>query len=60
MHTYRFGPAGPARILAIHGLTGYGGRWETLFSQHLSDIATVAPDLLGHGRSSWDARCACR
>ena len=55
MHTYRFGPAGPARILAIHGLTGYGGRWETLFSEHLSDIATVAPDLLGHGRSSWDA-----
>jgi lipase len=55
MHTYRFGTAGPARILAIHGLTGYGGRWETLFSQHLADIATVAPDLLGHGRSSWDA-----
>ncbi len=55
LHTYRFGPTGPARILAIHGLTGYGGRWETLFREHLPDVAVVAPDLLGHGRSSWDA-----
>lgn len=55
LHTYRYGPSGPARILAIHGLTGHGRRWETLFSQHLPDVAAVAPDLLGHGRSSWDA-----
>ena len=26
-----------------------------MFSQHLPDTAVVAPDLLGHGRSSWDA-----
>ncbi len=55
LHTYRFGRPGPARILAIHGLTGYGGRWEVLFREQLPDIAAVAPDLLGHGRSSWDA-----
>ncbi|MDZ4269246.1 MAG: alpha/beta hydrolase, partial [Mycobacterium sp.] len=55
LHTYRFGPPGPARVLAIHGLTGHGRRWETLFGEHLSDVAVVAPDLLGHGRSSWDA-----
>nr|WP_256736325.1 alpha/beta hydrolase [Mycolicibacterium hippocampi] len=55
MHTYRFGPSGPARVLAIHGLTGHGRRWETLFDGHLPDVAVVAPDLLGHGRSSWDA-----
>lgn len=53
--TYRFGPAGPARVLAIHGLTGHGKRWETLFTRHLPDVTAVAPDLLGHGRSSWDA-----
>ncbi|MBV5245477.1 MULTISPECIES: alpha/beta fold hydrolase [Mycolicibacterium] len=53
--TYRFGPAGPARVLAIHGLTGHGKRWESLFTRHLSDIPAVAPDLVGHGRSSWDA-----
>lgn len=55
LHTYRFGRPGPARILAIHGLTGYGGRWEALFREQLTDVAVVAPDLLGHGRSSWDA-----
>ncbi|MGB3229417.1 MAG: alpha/beta hydrolase [Mycobacterium sp.] len=55
LHTHRFGPAGPARVLAIHGLTGHGRRWQTLFEQHLPEIAALAPDLLGHGRSSWDA-----
>lgn len=53
--TYRFGPTGPAEVLAVHGLTGHGKRWETLFTQHLPDVTAIAPDLLGHGRSSWDA-----
>lgn len=53
--TYRFGPAGPARVLAIHGLTGHGMRWESLFTRHLPDVSAVAPDLVGHGRSTWDA-----
>ena len=53
--TYRYGPSGPPRVLAIHGLTGHGKRWESLFAQHLPDVPAVAPDLLGHGRSSWDA-----
>lgn len=26
-----------------------------MFSQHLPDTSVIAPDLLGHGRSSWDA-----
>ncbi|WP_428348543.1 alpha/beta fold hydrolase [Mycolicibacterium sp.] len=55
LHTYRFGPTGPVRVMAIHGLTGHGRRWQSLFERHLPDAATVAPDLLGHGRSSWDA-----
>ena len=53
--TYRFGPDEPPRVLAIHGLTGHGKRWESLFVRHLPDVAAVAPDLLGHGRSSWNA-----
>jgi len=44
-----------AQVLAIHGMTGHGRRWESMFSQHLPDTAVLAPDLLGHGRSSWDA-----
>lgn len=55
LHVYRYGPARPAQLLAIHGLTGYGRRWETLATRQLSEFAIMAPDLLGHGRSSWDA-----
>jgi lipase len=54
LNVYRFGPARPAQILAIHGLTGHGLRWQTL-AGHLPEFAIIAPDLLGHGRSSWDA-----
>jgi lipase len=54
LRVHRYGPAGPVRMLAIHGLTGYGGRWRHL-SGHLPEIAIAAPDLLGHGRSSWAA-----
>lgn len=51
----RFGPQEPPRILAIHGLTGHGQRWETLATRHLPEYAILAPDLIGHGRSTWAA-----
>lgn len=51
----RFGPQKPAQILLIHGLTGHGQRWETLATQHLPEYAIRAPDLIGHGRSTWAA-----
>jgi lipase len=55
LHVHRFGPPGPVQVLAVHGLTGHGRRWETLADTYLPDIAVAAPDLLGHGRSSWSA-----
>ena len=55
LHVYRYGPAEPIRVLAIHGLTGHGKRWHTLATRHLPDVAVAAPDLIGHGRSSWAA-----
>jgi lipase len=55
LHVHRYGPAGPAQILAIHGLTGHGQRWQTLARHYLPELSIVAPDLLGHGRSSWAA-----
>ena len=55
LHVYRYGPSRPAQILAIHGLTGHGQRWQTLATGHLPEFAVVAPDLIGHGRSSWAA-----
>jgi lipase len=55
LHVHRYGPPGPVRLLALHGLTGHGKRWEPLATRHLPEIALAAPDLIGHGRSSWDA-----
>jgi len=54
LHVHRYGPPDPVRILAIHGLTGHGQRWRHL-AGYLPEIAIAAPDLLGHGRSSWAA-----
>ncbi len=54
LHVHRYGPAVAPRVLALHGLTGHGQRWRHL-ADHLPDIAVAAPDLLGHGRSSWAA-----
>ena len=54
LHVHRYGPPGPVQILAIHGLTGHGQRWEHL-SGFLPEIGMAAPDLLGHGRSTWAA-----
>lgn len=40
-------------VLAIHGLTGHGRRWEALATEYLTDVRVVAPDLIGHGTSPW-------
>lgn len=42
------------QILALHGLTGHGGRWRHL-AELLPEFSVAAPDLVGHGRSSWAA-----
>lgn len=55
LHLNRYGPPGPARVLAIHGLTGHGRRWRHLAGTYLSDVAVLAPDLIGHGRSTYAA-----
>jgi lipase len=55
LHVYRYGPTRPPQILAVHGLTGHGLRWQTLATKHLPEFAIAAPDLIGHGRSSWAA-----
>jgi lipase len=54
LHVHRYGPSGPVQVLAIHGLTGHGQRWRHL-AGYLPGITIAAPDVLGHGRSSWAA-----
>ncbi len=45
-------------MLALHGLTGHGKRWQALSEEFLPDVRIIAPDLRGHGRSTgvppWD------
>ncbi|MFE2957648.1 alpha/beta fold hydrolase [Nocardia tengchongensis] len=58
LHTHRFGPPTGPVVLALHGLTGHGRRWQILADDHLPDVRIIAPDLRGHGRSPgvppWD------
>lgn len=54
LHLHRFGPAEAVpEVLALHGLTGHGRRFERLARTHLPDVGILAPDLRGHGRSPW-------
>jgi lipase len=55
LHVHRYGPPRPPQVLAIHGLTGHGQRWQTVATLHLPEVSIAAPDLIGHGRSSWAA-----
>lgn len=54
LHVHRYGPPGPVQLLALHGLTGHGQRWQHL-AERLPETTLAAPDLIGHGRSPWTA-----
>ena len=53
LHTYVFGPPDGQAVVALHGLTGHGRRWEHFASSSIPEFRVIAPDLLGHGRSPW-------
>jgi lipase len=55
LHIHEWGdPATPA-VVCLHGVSGHGGRFRKLAEERLADrLHVVAPDLRGHGRSTWD------
>lgn len=53
LNVYSYGRADGPVVLALHGLTGHGKRWESFATEHLAEARVLAPDLLGHGRSPW-------
>ncbi|GAA4075013.1 alpha/beta fold hydrolase [Actinomadura miaoliensis] len=53
LHVHRYGEGRP--VLALHGIKGHGARWRCLAEEHLAGWRVVAPDLRGHGRSTYDA-----
>lgn len=55
LHLNRWGPPGPVRVLMIHGLTGHGRRWRRLATEYLPEVGVLAPDLIGHGHSTYAA-----
>ena len=47
-------PAAPA-VICVHGVTGHGERFRRLAEERWArDFRVVAPDLRGHGRSTWE------
>lgn len=56
LEVQRFGADGDgAPLLALHGVTGHGGRYRALAERGLPHRRWLAVDLRGHGRSTWDA-----
>jgi lipase len=50
---YEFGPPDGPAVLALHGVSGHGKRWESFADEYLPEARVIAPDLRGHGRSPW-------
>jgi lipase len=52
LHLHTYGPVDGPPVLALHGVTGHGRRWQAL-ADALPDIRLLAVDLRGHGHSPW-------
>jgi lipase len=55
LNVHRFGADDGAPLLAMHGVTGHGGRYRAMAERGLPERRWLAVDLRGHGRSTWDA-----
>lgn len=52
---HAWGPLHAPRVVCLHGVTMYGGHFETLAEDWLArDRRVLAPDLLGHGSSPYE------
>lgn len=51
LHVHEFGHPNGVPLLALHGVTGHGGRWRLLAQSRLPEFRVIAPDLRGHGHS---------
>jgi lipase len=52
LHVHSFGPADGQPVLAMHGVTAHGARYQVL-AEELPGVRVHAVDLRGHGRSPW-------
>ena len=55
LHVHEWGDPGAPAVVCLHGVGGHGGRFRKLAEERLARrFHVVAPDLRGHGRSTWD------
>ena len=54
LHLHHYGAPDGAPTLAIHGVTAHGERYRRLAQEAFPERRWLAPDLRGHGRSTWD------
>lgn len=54
LHVHAWGPADGPPVLIVHGVTNTGARYRRLAEEQLPGLRVIAPDLRGHGRSTWD------
>lgn len=60
LHTHRFGSPDGVRLLAVHGITAHGRRFRRLADEAWPQRHTLAVDLRGHGRSTFDGPWSIR
>lgn len=51
LHVRAYGTEDAPEVVCLHGVTSWGGHFETLANRLAPDHRVVAPDLLGHGDS---------
>ena len=55
LHVHEWGDADAPPLVCLHGVTAHGERFKQLAEERwASHFHVLAPDLRGHGRSTWD------
>src|SRR5438552_1805321 len=55
LHVHEWGDRDAPPLVALHGVTAHGRRFQRLADERLaSRFRVLAPDLRGHGRSDWE------
>ena len=54
LHLHSWGPDDAPAVLVVHGVTNTGARYRRLAQEGLPAHRVLAPDLRGHGDSTWD------
>ncbi len=54
LNVHEFGDPGGAPLLAVHGINAHGRRFVRLATEGWPERHTLAVDLRGHGRSTYD------